>query len=133
MEINFGDARSFRMAVVADYYVNPQSYPWLPNTSSVYQQLSRVGYGIIKMPPPTMIGKGTAGWITSTVDQIQEYSHRGFQVIVLGVDGVPGKGIWLDALRKEIKKRGLKMPDSVVLKRAELSHPEQALDPVLKQ
>jgi len=132
MEINFGDARSFKMAVVADYYVNPQSYPRLPNTSSVYQQLSEAGYGIIKMPPPTMIGKGTEGWVTSTVDQIQEYSHRGFRVFVLGVDGIPGKGIWLEALRREIKKRGLQMPVSVVLKRAELSQPEHALGPVLK-
>lgn len=132
MEINFGDARSFKMAVVADYYVNPQSYPKLPKASSVYQQLSQAGYGIIKMPPPTMIGKGTEGWITSTVDQIQEYAHRGFQVFVLGVEGIAGKGIWIDALRNEIKKRGLQMPRSLVLNRAQLSDSGEALKVILK-
>jgi hypothetical protein len=120
------------MAVVADYYVNPQSYPKLPKTSSVYQQLSQAGYGIIKMPPPTMIGKGTEGWITSTVDQIQEYTHRGFQVFVLGVEGITGKGIWINALRNEIKKRGLQMPRSLVLKRAQLSDTGEALKVILK-
>ena len=133
MGINFGDARSFKMAVVADYYVNPQSYPKLPKDSSVYKQLSDAGYGIIKMPHPNMIGKGTEGWIISTVDQIQEYSNRGFQVFVLGVEGIAGKGIWMEALRKEIKKRGLPMPESIVLKKAQLPDTGESLGAILKR
>lgn len=133
MGINFGDARSFKMAVVADYYVNPQSYPKLPEVNSVYEQLSEAGYGIIKMPHPTMVGKGTEGWITSTVDQIQEYSNRGFKLFVLGVEGIAGKGIWIEALKKEMKKRGLPMPESIVLKKTQLSEPEEALEAILKR
>src|SRR5271157_5105677 len=120
MGINFGDARSFKMAVVADYFVNPQNYAKLPRTNMVYDQLRDAGYGIIKMPAPTMIGKGLEGWIVSTVDQIQEYSNRGFRVIVLGADGISGKGIWMSNLRVEIKKRGLSFPKSIVLKKSDI-------------
>ena len=133
MEINFGDARSFKMAVVADYYVNPQSYPKLPKANSVYQQLSEAGYGIIKMPAPTMIGRGREGWIISTVDQIQEYSNRGFKLFVLGLEGIAGKGIWIEALRKELKKRGLPMPESIVLKKTQLAESGEALKAILKR
>ena len=120
MGINFGDTRSFKMAVVADYFVNPQSYPKMPQRSMIYDQLRDSGFGIIKMPHPAMIGKGLDSWVVSTVDQIQEYSNRGFRVLVLGVDGISGKGIWMANLRKEIRKRGLSFPKSVVLKRSEL-------------
>ena len=126
MGINFGDARSFKMAVVADYFVNPQNYPKLSSTNTVYEQLRDAGYGIIKMPHPSMIGKGLEGWIVSTVDQIEEYSKRGFQIFVLGVDGVSGKGIWLANLRREIRKRELSFPKSVILKRKQLQSPEAA-------
>lgn len=114
------------MAVVADYFVNPQNYPKLPNANTVYEQLQDAGYGIIKMPHPSMIGKGLEGWIVSTVDQIEEYSKRGFQIFVLGVDGVSGKGIWLANLRREIRKRELSFPKSVILKRKQLQSPEAA-------
>jgi hypothetical protein len=126
MGINFGDARSFKMAVVADYFVNPQNYKKLPQSHLVYDQLRDSGYGIIKMPHPSMVGKGLEGWVVSTVDQIQEYSNRGFRVLVLGADGIPGQGIWMINLRKEVKKRGLSFPKSIVLKKRDL----QSLDAI---
>lgn len=124
MGINFGDARSFKMAIVADYYVNPQNYPKLPRTNSVYDQLRDAGYGIIKMPHPAMIGKGLQGWVVSTVDQMQEYSNRGFKIFVVGADGISGKGIWIADMRKEIKKRGLSFPQPIILKRSQLQSPD---------
>lgn len=120
MGINFGDARSFKMAIVADYFVNPQNYPKLPRTNTVYDQLRDAGYGIIKMPSPTVIGKGLEGCVVSTVDQIQEYSNRGFRIIILGADGISGKGVWITNMRREIKKRGLAIPKSIIMKNSEL-------------
>jgi hypothetical protein len=120
MGINFGDARSFKMTVVADDFVNPQNYPMLPQTRMVYDQLRDSGYRIIRMPHPAMIGKGLEGWVVSTVDQIQEYSNRGFRILVLGTDGISGKGIWMTNLKRETRKRGLTFPKSIVLKRSEL-------------
>jgi hypothetical protein len=124
MEINFGDARSFKMAVVADYYVNPQTYPKLPKTNVVYEQLRDAGYGIIKMPPSLMLGKDLKKWIVTTVDQIQEYSKRGFQVFLLGAEGMTGNGIWMPEMKKEITKRGIPIPKSVVLKKDQFQRPE---------
>ena len=124
MGINFGDARSFKMAIVADYFVNPQNYPRLPRANAVYDQLRDAGYGIIKMPHPAMIGKGLQGWVVSTVDQIQEYSTRGFKVYVVGADGISGKGIWIAEMRKEIKKRGLSFSQLIILKRNQLQSPD---------
>lgn len=120
MEINFGDSRSFKMAVVADYYVNPQLYPKLPQSTVVYDRLRDAGYGIIKMPPPSMVGKGLQDWIVTTVDQIQEYSKRGFRIFLLGAEGIAGKGLWLQKLTKEIKNRGIPAPQQVILKRGQL-------------
>ena len=130
MEINFGDARSFKMAIVADYYVNPQSYPKLPKTNAIYDQLRDAGYGIIKMPASSMVGNGLAEWIVTTVDQIQEYSNRGFEVLLVGAEGITGKGIWMPELNKEIKKRGIPLPKTIVLKREQLQKSE-ALRPML--
>jgi hypothetical protein len=124
VEINFGDARSFKMAVVADYFVNPQSYPKLPRANVVYEQLRDAGYGIIKMPASSMVGKGLKEWIVTTVDQIQEYSKRGFQVLLVGADGIAGKGIWMPEIGKEIKKRGIPPPKTLVLKREQFHAPE---------
>ena len=114
------------MAIVADYFVNPQNYTKLPQSHLVYDQLRDSGYGIIKMPHPSMVGKGLEGWVVSTVDQIQEYSNRGFRVLVLGADGIFGKGIWMANLKTEVKKRGLSFPKSIVLKKRDL----QSLDAV---
>jgi len=124
VEINFGDARSFKMAVVADYYVNPQSYPKLPKTNTVYEQLRDAGYGIIKMPPSSMVGKDLKEWIMTTVDQIQEYSKRGFQVLLLGAEGITGKGIWMPEMKKEISKRGMPNPKFTVLTKDQFHRPE---------
>lgn len=132
MGINFGDARSFKMAVVADYYVNPQNYPRYPKSNRVYEKLRDAGYGIIKMPHPAMVGKGIEGWIVSTVDQIQEYANRGFRVFVLGVEGLPGKGIWMNLITKEVKKRGIPQPDAMVLKKTQLEEPEAVLESLVK-
>ena len=120
------------MAVVADYVVNPQSYPKLPQANTVYSQLRDAGYGIIKMPHPRMIGKGLDGWVVSTVDQIQEYSNRGFRVLVVGVDGISGKGIWIADLKKETRKRGLSFPQSIIVKRNQLQSAD-TMKPFLNQ
>lgn len=123
MEINFGDVRSFKVAVVADYYVNPQNYPKLPRANVVYEQLRDAGYGIIKMPASSMVGKNLKEWIVTTVDQIQEYSKRGFQVLLVGADGIAGKGIWMPEMSKEIKNRGIPPPRTLVLKREQFQTP----------
>ena len=112
--MKFNDKRSFKAVVAADYFVNPANYPSLPNTSVVYDEIRDSGYGIIKMPP-TGIPKSTASaWVVMTADQIQQYSHRGFKALMLGVKGLPGSGIWLPLLKDELRSRKISVPRAKV-------------------
>ena len=44
------DSRSFKLAIVADYFVNPSRYREHPQNTVVYEVLRDLGYGILKMP-----------------------------------------------------------------------------------
>ena len=43
-------------------------------------------------------------------DQIQEYGNRGFTVLLPGMSSLPGKGVWVSQLKKELSARGVEMP-----------------------
>lgn len=113
--MKFNDSRSFKVAIVADYFVNPQSYPSLPKTDRVYATLRDAGYGIIKMPPQGISEATASAWVTSTVDQIQEYTHRGFKVAILGMEDLPQAGLWLDSVTKELGSRGVPTPPTKIM------------------
>src|SRR2546425_12220785 len=97
------------MVVVADYFLNPQQYEKLPNSPYVYEFVRDSGFGIIKMPPPDTPKVALTGWVTSVADQIQEYGHHGFTVLLLGMNSLPGKGVWVAALKRELSVRGVEM------------------------
>jgi len=118
--MNFNDSRSFRVVVMADYFMNPQQYSRSPTSEEVYEYLRDSGFGIIKMPPPGTPKRAIPGWVSSVVDQIQEYRNRDFKVFLLGVDFLAGKGIWLSELRKELASRGMIMPPMKSLSIADL-------------
>lgn len=117
--MRFNDRRSFKVVVMADYFMNPQTYPCLPDTSRLYETVRDLGYGVVKMPPPDIPGSAAAQWVSSTADQIQEYTNRGFRVVLLGMESLPQAGIWLDDLKMELRRRRLKVPKSKVMSRAE--------------
>jgi len=98
------------MVIIADYFLNPQQYERLPNSPHVYEFVRDSGYGIIKMPPLAMPKLALTGWISSVADQIQEYGNRGFTVLLLGMNSLPGKGVWVSQLKKELSARGVEMP-----------------------
>ncbi|TLX94796.1 MAG: hypothetical protein E6K96_08050 [Thaumarchaeota archaeon] len=108
--MKFNDSRSFRMVIIADYFLNPQQYERLPNSPHVYECVRDSGYGIIKMPPLAMPKVALTGWISSVADQIQEYGNRGFTVLLVGMNSLPGKGVWASQLKKELSARGVEMP-----------------------
>lgn len=122
--MDFRDSRSFRMVVMADYFMNPQQYKRLPPSQQVYDYLRDSGYGIIKMPPLGTPKRAVPAWISSTVDQIQEYGNRGFTVLLLGMNSIPGKGIWLTELKKELTKRGTEVPPLKTLSTTDLKSPD---------
>jgi hypothetical protein len=89
----YKDARSFKVVILADCFVNPHRYSNLPNQQFVYEKLRDLGYGLIKMPPLAIDQRSLEGWLRITSDQIEEYTERGFQLSMLGVDALPQGGI----------------------------------------
>ena len=65
---------------------------------------------MIKMPPLAMPKVALTGWISSVADQIQECGSRIFTVLQLGMNSLPGKGVWVSQLKKELSARGVEMP-----------------------
>jgi hypothetical protein len=113
--MHFNDKRSFKVVVMADYFMNPQGYTGLPDTSILYETVRDLGYGVIKMPPPDIPDSAAAQWVLITADQIQEYTNRGFSVVLLGIKSLPQAGIWLDDLGAELERRRLNVPRSIVI------------------
>ncbi|MDJ0269356.1 MAG: hypothetical protein NXY59_02190 [Aigarchaeota archaeon] len=109
------DSRSFKLVILADYFVNPQSYANLPAGGEVYEILRDAGVGIIKMPPPGISEQSLEGWITITADQVEEYSKRGYKVFILGVEQLEGNGVWIDRLERELQARGVQKPTTINL------------------
>lgn len=112
------------MVVMADYFMNPQRYRRLPDSQHVYEYVRDSGYGIIKMPPAGTPKRAIPGWVTSVADQIQEYGSRGFRVLLLGMDSLPGKGIWLSELKRELSVRGITIPAAKNLSASDLKNAE---------
>jgi len=65
---------------------------------------------MIKMPPLATPKVAPTGWISSVADQVQECGSRGFTVLLLGMNSLPGKGVWVSQLKKELSARGVEMP-----------------------
>lgn len=126
--------------------------------SPVVDLLRRHGYEIEQLPCPEILAMGMNRWWTSkdiydnpgyrrhcatlarfTADVIEQYTRRGYDVALVGLDGspssgvrytgysepawggrpqakledyriVPGKGVWIEELEKEIQRRGLPLP-----------------------
>ncbi len=129
--MKFNDARSFKVAVVADYFVNPRGYDKLPDSSRVFDILRDSGYGIVKMPPIGISAETASAWVTETVDQIQEYTNRGFRVVMIGAEGLAQGGLWLDSIEGELRARGLVRPPTLILKSDEMTQAMSMLEGLL--
>jgi hypothetical protein len=127
----YKDARSFKVVILADYFVNPHRYPNLPNQQFVYEKLRDLGYGLIKMPPLVIDQRSLEGWLRITSDQIEEYTERGFQLSMLGVDALPQGGIWHQAIKDELQFRNVRMPSMVILSIEQLSATPNKIEEVL--
>jgi len=130
------DTRSFRLVFVADYFVNPQRYPYLPSQTNIYETLRNSGAGLVKMPEPDISPKSADGWVTITADQIEEYGKRGYRVFLLGVSSIKGGGVWREQLEEELRRRKVPLPVTILISPEQLSAPtesERLLRPILSQ
>lgn len=105
------DNRGSKIALVADIIVNTQSYPdETKNFPPVFPLLEKNGFGLYLLPSHAGKLRHIERWIELAVDQLQEYNNREYQTVIIGVKGLPGKGIWEKQLKTEFKRRNLKPP-----------------------
>jgi hypothetical protein len=100
-----GDARGWRMALVADALINrPQrARVALPDALAV---LDTGGYGVLQLPPP-----GKLSLLLAVIaDQVAEYAHHGYAVVAVGLRGVPGEGLHWRHLAPLLRHRGVALP-----------------------
>ncbi|MFQ5998880.1 MAG: hypothetical protein ACE5KO_06195, partial [Candidatus Bathyarchaeia archaeon] len=104
------DERSWKIALVADFLINPEGtdYRKIKLAVPALEILSKHGYGILQMPSPKMVGKNVGKHVSMIMDQVEEYSKRGYKVVFVAVRGLPNKGIWSNLIRNEIRGRGMK-------------------------
>lgn len=125
-----GDVRSKKVAVVPHVLVNATSAQ--PALAQARQLLEESGVGVIAVPRPELV-TDVAYWITTTLDQVLDYRKHGYWTFVVGVEGIPGFGIWYPRLAEEFRRRA--GVDAVFI-RLDPQDPEaglRALDQVLNQ
>jgi len=101
------DVRGWRMALTPDALIN-SSAP-LPDVLGV---LDASGYGVLQLPPP-----GDHSLLLAVIaDQVEEYSHHGYAVVAVGVQGVPGNGLHWRRLAPLLRHRGIALPPRHIIR-----------------
>ena len=101
------DVRGWRMALTPDALIN-SSVP-LPDVLGV---LDASGYGVLQLPPP-----GDYSLLLAVIaDQVEEYSHHGYAVVAIGVQGLPGNGLHWRRLAPLLRHRGIALPPRHIIR-----------------
>ena len=106
-----GDARGWRIALVADILINPppRIRAALPDVLNV---LEASGYGMLQLPPP-----GEHRLLLAVIaDQLAEYAHHGYAVVAIGVRGEPGNGLHWQGLAPLLRHRGMAPPPRHIIR-----------------
>jgi hypothetical protein len=94
------DERGFRVALVADEYVNPP-----PGGLEALPVLAACGWGAIQLPPAWYPDDVAAPLLVEVAEHVEEFERRGYAVVLVGSRAGLAEG--LGAL-------GLALPDAVV-------------------
>ena len=97
-----GDVRGWHVALVPDAIVNPpaQLCAALPD---VLRVLEAGKYGVLQLPPP-----GEHSLLLAVIaDQVAEYSHHGYAVVAIGLQGIAGDGLHWRRLVPLLRHRGV--------------------------
>ena len=99
-------ARSFRVAFVADRYVNPP-----PGGVDGLAVLAEAGWGVMQLPAPDYPAEITARVLAEVAEQAEEFGRHGYGFVLVG-DG--------DGLAAALAAVGLAIPDQIAPDAAEL-------------
>lgn len=113
------DLRSRKMAVIADYVVNPGSALYgarqSPPSDFVDALIAR-GWGIMKMPPHVAKPESCERLVETTVGDVLDYRKNGYAVVIAALDDLPQKGVWMDMMQGFFTRFGKDMPPVVSLR-----------------
>jgi len=104
------DYRSFKLAILADYFVNPSRYPGLPQETLVYDVLRDLGYGILKMPEISYPAENWSEYLEIVMDQVEEYIKRQYLVIAVGLRELHDFGLRYSFILQESARRKIEPP-----------------------
>ena len=100
------DVRGWRIALTPDALMNPSH---LPDVLSV---LESSGYGVLQLP-----GQGDHSLLLAVIaDQVEEYSHHGYAVVAIGLQGEPGQGLHWRRLAPLLRHRGVALPPRHIIR-----------------
>jgi len=94
------DERSFRIALVADGYVNPA-----PGGIDALAAAARAGWGVMQLPAADYPAGIAAAILAEVAEQLQEFNRHGYDLVVVG--GCEG-------LAPALAAAGLAVPDQVI-------------------
>jgi hypothetical protein len=94
------DERSFRIALVADRYVNPP--PGEPDAVAV---AAAAGWGVMQLPPDDYPAEVTGPLLAEVAEQVEEFSRHGYAFVLVG--DCPG-------LAEALARVGIAVPGQII-------------------
>jgi hypothetical protein len=94
------DERSFRIALVADRYVNPP-----PGGLDALAVLAEAGWGAMQLPAADYPADIAARMLAEVAEQAEEFSRHGYDFVLIGDR---------DGLAEALAGAGLGVPDQIV-------------------
>ena len=94
------DERSFRIALVADRYVNPP-----PGGLDALAVLAAAGWGAMQLPADDYPADVAARVLAEVTEQAEEFSRHGYDFVLIGDRG---------GLGEALAAAGLPVPDQIV-------------------
>jgi hypothetical protein len=94
------DQRSFRIALVADCYVNPP-----PGGLDALAVLAEAGWGAMQLPADDYPAEIAAAVLSEVTEQAEEFSRHGYDFVLVGDR---------DGLAEALASAGLDLPEQVV-------------------
>ncbi len=110
------DERSYRVALVADRYVNPE-----PGQLDGLAVLAAAGWGVMQLPDEGYPAEVARPLLAEVAEQVEEFSRRGYGFILVGER---------DGLAEALALVGVAVPDRIVPASAAELHEFLAVQPV---
>ena len=95
-----GDERSYRVALVADRYVNPP-----PGGLDGLAVLAAAGWGVMQLPDDGYPAEVAGPLLAEVAEQAEEFSRRGYGLVLVGDR---------DGLAEALALAGVAVPDGIV-------------------